>query len=203
MSAESAKFEAGLVYFPERAPWLPELEAELFAFPGSRHDESGRFHFAGARARECRLLGELYVTQASKCALGRGCRRSPSAARGVGARLWRAHPGGATIGGARHRGARRVASSTAVAKRETTASAPPRAQHALGIGFEPVDTNDHGLARRSHSGRADRGPLCARQVCHAGRFSPLEEQMLNMSSAGYVGAISPTGSTHSCGRSRS
>jgi predicted phage terminase large subunit-like protein len=39
MSAESAKFEAGLVYFPERAPWLPELEAELFAFPGSRHDD--------------------------------------------------------------------------------------------------------------------------------------------------------------------
>jgi predicted phage terminase large subunit-like protein len=39
MSAESAKFEAGLVYFPERGPWLPELEAELFAFPGSRHDD--------------------------------------------------------------------------------------------------------------------------------------------------------------------
>ena len=39
MSAESAKFEAGLVYFPEHAPWLPELEAELFAFPGSRHDD--------------------------------------------------------------------------------------------------------------------------------------------------------------------
>jgi predicted phage terminase large subunit-like protein len=39
MSAQSAKFEAGLVYFPERAPWLPELEAELFAFPGSRHDD--------------------------------------------------------------------------------------------------------------------------------------------------------------------
>ena len=39
MSAESAKFEAELVYFPERAPWLPELEAELFAFPGSRHDD--------------------------------------------------------------------------------------------------------------------------------------------------------------------
>ena len=39
MSAQSAKFEAELVYFPERAPWLPELEAELFAFPGSRHDD--------------------------------------------------------------------------------------------------------------------------------------------------------------------
>jgi predicted phage terminase large subunit-like protein len=39
MSAESAKFEAGLVYFPERAPWLADLEAELFVFPGSRHDD--------------------------------------------------------------------------------------------------------------------------------------------------------------------
>ena len=39
MSAESAKFEAGLVYFPERAPWLADLEAELFSFPGSRHDD--------------------------------------------------------------------------------------------------------------------------------------------------------------------
>jgi predicted phage terminase large subunit-like protein len=27
------------VFFPERAPWLPELEAELFAFPGSKHDD--------------------------------------------------------------------------------------------------------------------------------------------------------------------
>ena len=39
MSAESAKFEAGLVYFPKHAPWLADLEAELFSFPGSRHDD--------------------------------------------------------------------------------------------------------------------------------------------------------------------
>lgn len=39
MSVESAKFEAGQVYFPERAPWLAELEAELFSFPQSRHDD--------------------------------------------------------------------------------------------------------------------------------------------------------------------
>ena len=39
MSIASARFEAGQVYFPERAPWLAELEAELFAFPGSRHDD--------------------------------------------------------------------------------------------------------------------------------------------------------------------
>jgi hypothetical protein len=24
---------------PERAPWLADLEAELFVFPGSRHDD--------------------------------------------------------------------------------------------------------------------------------------------------------------------
>jgi len=39
MSIASAKFEAKQVYFPERASWLAELEAELFAFPGSRHDD--------------------------------------------------------------------------------------------------------------------------------------------------------------------
>jgi predicted phage terminase large subunit-like protein len=39
MSIQSGKFESGRVYFPERASWLPELEAELFAFPGSRHDD--------------------------------------------------------------------------------------------------------------------------------------------------------------------
>jgi phage terminase large subunit-like protein len=39
MAVASAKFEAGQVYLPERAPWLPDLEAELFAFPGGRHDD--------------------------------------------------------------------------------------------------------------------------------------------------------------------
>jgi len=39
MSIASALFEAGQVHFPERAPWLPELEAELFSFPGSRYDD--------------------------------------------------------------------------------------------------------------------------------------------------------------------
>jgi predicted phage terminase large subunit-like protein len=39
MAVASAKFEAGKVYFPEEAPWLADLEAELFAFPGSRHDD--------------------------------------------------------------------------------------------------------------------------------------------------------------------
>ncbi len=39
MAVASAKFEAGQVLLPERALWLPDLEAELFAFPGSRHDD--------------------------------------------------------------------------------------------------------------------------------------------------------------------
>jgi predicted phage terminase large subunit-like protein len=39
MAVVSAKFESGLVFLPERAPWLPDLEAELFAFPGGRHDD--------------------------------------------------------------------------------------------------------------------------------------------------------------------
>jgi predicted phage terminase large subunit-like protein len=39
MAVVSAKFESGLVLFPGRAPWLADFEAELFAFPGSRHDD--------------------------------------------------------------------------------------------------------------------------------------------------------------------
>jgi predicted phage terminase large subunit-like protein len=39
MAVASAKFEAGQVFLPERANWLPDLEAELFAFPGGRHDD--------------------------------------------------------------------------------------------------------------------------------------------------------------------
>jgi predicted phage terminase large subunit-like protein len=39
MAVASAKFEAGQVLLPERASWLPNLEGELFVFPGSRHDD--------------------------------------------------------------------------------------------------------------------------------------------------------------------
>jgi len=39
VSIASAKIQAGEVFFPERSEWLPDLEAELFAFPGSRHDD--------------------------------------------------------------------------------------------------------------------------------------------------------------------
>ena len=36
---EGAKFEAGRVYFPRNAPFLPELEAELLTFPQGKHDD--------------------------------------------------------------------------------------------------------------------------------------------------------------------
>jgi hypothetical protein len=39
MAIASAKFEAGNVYLPEAALWLADLEAELFAIPGSRFDD--------------------------------------------------------------------------------------------------------------------------------------------------------------------
>lgn len=38
-SIESAKFEGGRVFLPEKAPWLDEFEAELFSFPGHFHDD--------------------------------------------------------------------------------------------------------------------------------------------------------------------
>ena len=39
MAIQSAKFENGQVFFPKEAPWLADLEAELFAFPSGRHDD--------------------------------------------------------------------------------------------------------------------------------------------------------------------
>jgi predicted phage terminase large subunit-like protein len=39
MAVASSRFEAGEVFLPERAPWLADLESELFAFPGGRHDD--------------------------------------------------------------------------------------------------------------------------------------------------------------------
>jgi predicted phage terminase large subunit-like protein len=39
MAVVSAKFEAGQVFLPERAPWLADFETEFFSFPGSRHDD--------------------------------------------------------------------------------------------------------------------------------------------------------------------
>jgi predicted phage terminase large subunit-like protein len=39
MSIQSNKFESGKVFLPNQALWLAELETELFAFPGSHHDD--------------------------------------------------------------------------------------------------------------------------------------------------------------------
>ena len=39
MFIQAARFEAGQVVIPERAPWLADLEMELFTFPQSRHDD--------------------------------------------------------------------------------------------------------------------------------------------------------------------
>ena len=39
MAIQSAKFEAGQVFLPVSAPWLAVFEAELFAFPGAKHDD--------------------------------------------------------------------------------------------------------------------------------------------------------------------
>jgi predicted phage terminase large subunit-like protein len=39
MSVQSAKFASGRVFLPREAPWLADLEAELFAFPNGRHDD--------------------------------------------------------------------------------------------------------------------------------------------------------------------
>ena len=36
---QQAKFEAGLVLFPKGASFLPELEAELLAFPHGKTDD--------------------------------------------------------------------------------------------------------------------------------------------------------------------
>ncbi len=39
LAGQSHKFEAGEVQLPESAPWLADFEAELLAFPKSRHDD--------------------------------------------------------------------------------------------------------------------------------------------------------------------
>ena len=53
MAVASAKMEAGQVFLPEKAAWLADLEAELFAFPGSRHDD------------QCELISQALSDKAS------------------------------------------------------------------------------------------------------------------------------------------
>ena len=39
MQIQSAKFEAGMVFFPKQAPWRSDYEAEIFAFPNVHFDD--------------------------------------------------------------------------------------------------------------------------------------------------------------------
>ncbi len=39
MYAQSARIEAGYVVLPERAPWLPDFQAEVLQFPHGRYDD--------------------------------------------------------------------------------------------------------------------------------------------------------------------
>jgi predicted phage terminase large subunit-like protein len=39
MGIQASKFENGQVFLPKEAPWLADLEEELFAFPNGRHDD--------------------------------------------------------------------------------------------------------------------------------------------------------------------
>jgi predicted phage terminase large subunit-like protein len=36
---QTEKFRSGLIWFPKHAPWLADLEAELFSFPAGDHDD--------------------------------------------------------------------------------------------------------------------------------------------------------------------
>jgi hypothetical protein len=38
-TAAIVRLEAGMIYFPERAPWLADYEAELLGFPTAAHDD--------------------------------------------------------------------------------------------------------------------------------------------------------------------
>ena len=50
-AVQAATFEGGRVYLPNKAPWLDELEAELFAFPGGRHDDQVELDLPSAGVR--------------------------------------------------------------------------------------------------------------------------------------------------------
>src|SRR5215204_6294517 len=63
MSAESAKFEAGLVYFPETRLLARRLGGRGVLLPGLAARRSGRFHLAGAGSGQRRHLdGRLPVS---------------------------------------------------------------------------------------------------------------------------------------------
>jgi predicted phage terminase large subunit-like protein len=66
MAVASAKIEAGQVFLPQEADWLPDLEAELFAFPGSRHDDQcdsiSQALFDGDRNMPMEITDEFLAT---------------------------------------------------------------------------------------------------------------------------------------------
>jgi predicted phage terminase large subunit-like protein len=66
MAVASAKIEAGQVFLPQEADWLPDLEAELFAFPGSRHDDQcdsiSQALFDGDRNMPMEITDEVLAT---------------------------------------------------------------------------------------------------------------------------------------------
>jgi len=49
MARQQGRFEAGHVLLPKEAPWLPDFESELFAFPSDRYDDQVDALLAGAR----------------------------------------------------------------------------------------------------------------------------------------------------------
>ena len=66
MAIQSGKFEAGQISLPARASWLPAFEAELFAFPGSKHDDqidsvSQALGYQGSSYDNSRLSGSRKV----------------------------------------------------------------------------------------------------------------------------------------------
>lgn len=54
-TTESVIFQAGLVYLPERAPWLPDYEAELLQFPMGEDDDQ-----VDSTSQFCRWLRSTY-----------------------------------------------------------------------------------------------------------------------------------------------
>jgi len=61
MNAVSALFESGRVHFPESAPWMTDLEVELYSFPLAKHDDqcdsiSQALSYLSSRASEFTIL---------------------------------------------------------------------------------------------------------------------------------------------------
>ncbi len=48
LAVRAPLFEARRVILPDLAPWLPDLEAELFSFPQSRHDDQVELDLSGS-----------------------------------------------------------------------------------------------------------------------------------------------------------